>query len=91
MADTTTTTKKRGRGRPHKKVEHRGGKREGAGRKKGFKLVENPRNKGVTFMVSEKMLGQIRQLRELTKEDEINFNGMFVKWVEEYAQNYGIE
>ena len=42
-------------------------------------------------MVSEKMLGQIRQLRELTKQDEINFNGMFVKWVEEYAKSYGIE
>ena len=83
--------KKRGRGRPPKKVEHRGGKREGAGRKKGFKLVENPRNKGVTFMVSEKMLGQIRQLREATKEEVPNFNGMFVEWVEKCAQNYGIE
>lgn len=83
--------KKRGRGRPPKKVEHRGGKREGAGRKKGFKLVENPRNKGVTFMVSEKMLNQIRQLREITKEEVPNFNGMFVEWVEEIAQTYGIE
>ena len=93
MADTTTTTKKRGRGRPPKKATH-GGKRPGAGRKKGVAVgqyKENPRNKGVTFMVSEKMLGQIRQLRELTKEDEINFNGMFVKWVDEYAQSYGIE
>lgn len=84
-------TKKRGRGRPPKKVEHRGGKREGAGRKKGFKLVENPRNKGVTFMVSEKMLNQIRQLREITKEEEPNFNAMFVNWVEKTAQDYGIE
>lgn len=83
--------KKRGRGRPPKKVEHRGGKREGAGRKKGFKLVENPRNKGVTFMVSEKMLNQIRQLREITKEEEPNFNAMFVNWVEKTAQDYGIE
>lgn len=68
-----------------------GGKREGAGRKKGVQIKENPRNQGVTFMVSEKMLGQIRQLRELTREDEINFNGMFVKWVEEMAETYGIE
>lgn len=86
-----TTTKKRGRGRPPKKVEHRGGKREGAGRKKGFKLVENPRNKVVTFMVSEKMLGQIRQLREATKEEIPNFNAQFVEWVEKQAQIYGIE
>ena len=73
---------------------NRGGKREGAGRKKGVKIgqiKDNPRNQGVTFMVSEKMLMQIRQLRELTKEDEINFNGMFVKWVEDMAEAYGIE
>lgn len=68
-----------------------GGKREGAGRKRGVQIKENPRNKGVTFMVSDKMLNQIRQLRELTKEDELNFNSMFVKWVEQYAKDYGIE
>lgn len=76
---------------PAKKVERRGGRREGAGRKVGFKLVENPRNKCVTFMVSEKMLNQIRQLREATKNDDVNFNSMFVSWVEEYAKGYGIE
>ena len=95
MAESTTTTKKRGRGRPPKEKpkEHKGwgGKRPGAGRKKGFKLVENPRNKGVTFMVSEKMLNQIRQLREATKEEVPNFNGMFVEWVEKQAKSYGIE
>ena len=81
------TTKKR-RGRPPKKVENRGGRREGAGRKP-FK--ENPKCENATFRVSAKTLDQIRKLRELTKEDEINFNEMFVRWVDEYAQDYGIE
>ena len=88
-----TDEKKRGRGRPPKKATH-GGKRPGAGRKKGVAVgpyKENPRNKVVPFMVSEKMLGQIRQLREATKEEIPNFNAQFVEWVEKQAQIYGIE
>lgn len=71
-----------------------GGRREGAGRKKGVKvgpIKDNPKSAGVTFRVSEKTLRQIRELRELTKEDEINFNGMFCLWVEALAKDYGIE
>lgn len=90
-----TTTKKRGRGRPPKKKpkEHEGwgGKRPGAGRKKGFKLVENPKNTMLTFRVSEATAMRIKQLRELTKQEDMPFVDTFEKWVEEYAQNYGIE
>lgn len=77
------------RGRPKK--ERRGGRREGAGRKKGFRLKENPRNDSVSFAVSEKTLNQIRSLRELTKDDELNFNSMFILWVEEVAKDYGLD
>lgn len=90
----TTTTKKKPTAKKtattRKKKPSWGGRREGAGRKVGTKLVENPRNKGVTFMVSEKMLSQIRQLREATKQDEVTFNEMFVKWVAGVAEDYGI-
>ena len=87
--------KKRGRGRPPKEKpkEHEGwgGKRPGAGRKKGFKLVENPKNTMLPFRVSELTAKRIKQLRELTKDDQMPFVDMLEKWVEEYAQNYGIE
>ena len=65
-----------------------GGRRDGAGRKP---YVDEPRNLCTTFCVSERTMGQIRQLRELTKDDEVNFNGMFVLWVEDLAKDYGIE
>lgn len=95
MAESTTTTKKRGRGRPPKEKpkEHEGwgGKRPGAGRKKGFKLVANPKNTMLPFRVSEITAIRIKQLREATKQDEMPFVDMFEKWVEEYAQSYGIE
>lgn len=93
---TTTTTKKKPTAKKTattKKKTSWGGRREGAGRKKGVSVgqyKENPRNKGVTFMVSEKMLSQIRQLREATKQDEVTFNEMFVKWVAGVAEDYGI-
>jgi len=67
-----------------------GGHREGAGRKPGTRMKENPRNENVTFRVSAKTLGQIRQLRELTREDEMDFNAMFVAWVEEMSGDYGL-
>ena len=74
-------------GRPKKK-DQRGGRREGAGRKP---WVEEPRNENVTFRVSAKTLGQIRRLRELTKEDEVTFNQLFSQWVDEMANDYGLE
>lgn len=77
-----------------KKTEKKGGwggRRDGAGRKPGTRMVENPKNENVTFRVSERTLGQIRQLRELTKEDEMNFNAMFSLWVEDMAKDYGID
>ena len=60
-----------------------GGRREGSGRKS----KEDPRNKNLTFRVSAKTLGQVRQLRELTRHDEMDFNRMFISWVEEMAEN----
>lgn len=83
--------KKRGRGRPPKKKDNRGGKREGAGRPKGTGTKDNPKVKMLPFRVSEKTSERIKQLRELTKEDEMPFVDMLEKWVEEYAQSYGIE
>lgn len=74
-------------GRPRKK-DPRGGYREGAGRKP---WVEDPKNKNATFCVNTKTLGQIRALREATKEDEVTFNEMFTQWVDEMAKDYGIE
>lgn len=93
MAESTTTTKKRGRGRPPKKVEHRGGKRDGAGRKAGFSVAypDEQLTAQATFRVRAITHERIKQLRELTKEDEMPFNRMFEAWVEEYAQSYGIE
>ena len=83
--------KKRGRGRPPKKVEHRGGKREGAGRPKGTGTKQNPRVKMLPFRVSEITAIRIKQLRELTKDDEKTFVDMLEDWVAGYAQDYGIE
>ena len=74
-------------GRPKKK-DPRGGRREGAGRKP---WVEEPRNQNATFRVSAKTLEQIRQLRELTKDDETTFNQLFCQWVDDMAKDYGLE
>lgn len=85
--------KKRGRGRPPKKVEHRGGKREGAGRKGGYSVAypDEQLTAQVTIRVRAITHERIKKLRELTKEDTMPFNRMFESWVEEYAQTYGIE
>lgn len=93
MAESTTTTKKRGRGRPPKKVENRGGKREGAGRKGGYSLVypDEQLTAQVTIRVRAITHQRIKQLREVTQQDEMPFNRMFEKWVEDYAKDYGIE
>lgn len=74
-------------GRPKKK-DPRGGAREGAGRKP---WVEDPRNKMISFSVNTKTQGQIRALREATREDEHTFNDLFVQWVDEMAKDYGLD
>ena len=79
--------KKKKRGRPPKKVERRGGRREGAGRKR----IENPKNTMLTFRVSEITSKRIKQLRELTKQDTMPFVDVLEKWVEDMAKDYGIE
>lgn len=85
--------KKRGRGRPPKEKpkEHEGwgGKREGAGRK--AKGATAPLVAHVTIRVTDATMRRVQQLRESTKQDELPFNRMFEKWVEEYAKEYGIE
>ena len=84
---------KKRRGRPRKKVEHRGGKREGAGRKGGYSLAypDEQLSAQVAIRVRAITYTRIKQLRELTAQDELPFNRMFEKWVEEYARSYGIE
>ena len=67
-----------------------GGRREGAGRPKGTGTVENPRVANVTFRVSGRTLAQIRQLREMMRDDERNFTDVFVAWVQSLADDYGI-
>ena len=74
-----------------KKKDGRGGRREGAGRKPGTGTKENPRNENVTFRVSAATLAKIRALRETTKGDEEDFNAMFVRWVDQTAEDYGLE
>ena len=85
--------KKRGRGRPPKKVEHRGGKREGAGRKGGYSVAYPDEQLSAQVVIRVRTITnqRIRQLREATRQDELPFNRMFEKWVEDYAKEYGIE
>lgn len=79
------------------KKKGRGGRREGAGRKKGVKIgpigprKENPKNTMLPFRVSESTARRIKQLREMTKLDEKPFVDMLEDWVAEYARDYGIE
>lgn len=76
-------------GRPRK--ERRGGAREGAGRKKGVQIKENPLTEHVTFRTHADTLRRVQLLRDLTKRDELSFNRLFEQWVEGLAQEYGIE
>ena len=91
MVTTKTIKPKKGPGRPKK--ENRGGKREGAGRKKGFSVAypDEQLTSQVTLRVRDITHKRVKQLRELTKNDAMNFNRMFEKWVEDYAKDYGIE
>lgn len=73
------------------KKSGRGGRREGAGRKKGFRLKENPRNTMLPFRVTEKTARRIKELREMTGEDTMPFVEMLEAWVAEMAQDYGID
>lgn len=101
------TIKKRGRGRPRKedsavsvtkprkkKKGSWGGKREGAGRKKGVSIghiKEDPMTAHVSFRTHGNTLRRVQQLREITKNDDVPFNRMFEAWVEDIAKEYGIE
>lgn len=89
MAEET----KRGRGRPRKKKENRGGARAGAGRKGGYSIAyPNEQLKGqVVIRIRAVTQERIKQLRELTKEDAMPFNRMFEAWVEDMAKTYGLE
>ncbi len=68
-------------------TENRGGRREGAGRKR----LANPKNTMLTFRVKESTARRIKSLREVTKSSETPFVDMLDAWVEEMAKNYGIE
>lgn len=70
------------------KVERRGGKRAGAGRKP---RGENPRDTMLPFRVTKKTASRIKALREMTKDDTMDFVDMLEDWVRELAQDYGIE
>ena len=74
-----------------RKKDGRGGRREGAGRKKGFRLKENPRNTMLPFRVTENTARRIKELRELTKDDTMPFVEMLEDWVREMASDYGID
>lgn len=74
-----------------KKTDGRGGSRPGSGRKPGTRLKENPKDTMLTFRVSAVTARRIKELRELTKDDETPFVDILEQWVKEYASDYGIE
>lgn len=75
------------------KTPGRGGARPGAGRKTGVKIgpiKANPRNTMLPFRVSERTAWRIKMLRELTKDDDVQFIDLLERWVEEMAEKYGV-
>ena len=76
-----------------KKKDGRGGKRAGAGRKKGsgVKPDDVRLSSQVVIRVRSVTYQRIKQLRELTKQDTMPFVAMFESWVEEMAKDYGID
>lgn len=68
-----------------------GGRREGAGRPVGSGKKEQPRNTMLTFRVTEATARRIKELREATKDDEMDFVETLEQWVKDYANDYGIE
>lgn len=68
-----------------------GGRRDGAGRPMGSGTKENPRNTMLTFRVSEATARRIKELREVTRDDEMPFVETLEQWVKDYASDYGIE
>lgn len=68
-----------------------GGRRDGAGRPMGSSTKENPRNTMLTFRVSEATARRIKELREVTRDDEMPFVETLEQWVKDYASDYGIE
>ena len=73
-----------------KKNTH-GGRREGAGRKKGVQIKANPRTHHFSFGVSEQAIRRANELRKLTKHDDVPFVEMLELWIEDLAKEYGIE
>lgn len=65
-----------------------GGPRPGSGRKA---RGEYPKNKMLTFRVSEVTARRIKALRELTKDDAMPFVDMLEAWVADMANDYGLE
>ena len=81
MATTKKPEVKRGRGRPRKKVETRGGLREGSGRKpSGNALVR------LQLYVSQ----QTKDLCPAIKERGINYSEEFEKLIRRYAGVFGL-
>ena len=57
----------------------------------GSGTKENPRNTMLTFRVSEATARRIKELREVTRDDEMPFVETLEQWVKDYASDYGIE
>ena len=82
MADTKKPEVKRPRGRPRKKIEHRGGAREGAGRKPT----------GNAKVRQQLYVSQTTKTRcEKLREKGFDFSAPFEKLIEDYAKVLGIE
>lgn len=45
----------------------------------------------LTFRVSEATARRIKELREVTRDDEMPFVETLEQWVKDYASDYGIE
>lgn len=68
--------------------DNRGGRRAGAGRKP---RGEKSRSTMLPFRVTEDTARRIKALREMTKDDTMDFVDMLEDWVRELAGDYGIE
>ena len=45
----------------------------------------------ISFRLTPPTVRRIRKLQQATSQDDIPFNQMFEAWVEDLAQEYGIE
>lgn len=92
--EESTKAKATKKKRVRRKKETRGGKREGAGRKKGVGITYSGGemlSAHLSIRVREITNTRVKQLRELTKQDDMPFNRMFESWVADLAQEYGLE